>query len=124
MQEQLALAIATALATKGGEALIAGGGGLLGQLFRLVRNRFRSSGEGGDTLDAAVANPDETNRANLAAALARLMTSDPALEERVRALWRGGAAELSAESGGVVNQFSGSADRVVQARDIRGDVSF
>ncbi|MBE1487235.1 hypothetical protein [Plantactinospora soyae] len=124
MQDQLVLAIATGLATKGGEALIAGGGGLLGQLYRLVRNRFRTEGRGEDTLDAAVANPDETNRANLAEALARLLAADPDLEDRVQALWRDGVGEPSAESGGVINQFSGSADRVVQARDIRGDVSF
>ncbi|MBF9129393.1 hypothetical protein I0C86_10465 [Plantactinospora sp. S1510] len=124
MQDQLVLAIATGLATKGGEALIAGGGGLLGQLYRLVRNRFRTEGRGEDTLDAAVANPDETNRADLAEALARLLAADPDLEERVQALWRDGAGEPSAETGGVINQFSGSADRVVQARDIRGDVSF
>ncbi|MDW5330515.1 hypothetical protein [Plantactinospora sp. KLBMP9567] len=42
MQDQLVLAVATALAAKGGEALIVdGGGGALGRLYRLLRDRER-----------------------------------------------------------------------------------
>ncbi|MEQ4305757.1 hypothetical protein ABNF97_30975 [Plantactinospora sp. B6F1] len=123
MQDQLVLAVATALATKGSEALITGGGGALGRLYRLLRDRFRSSGVGTSGLDAATDDPDEVDRVELAEKIGRLMAADPDLRTRVEALWRGAAAELAMQSGGVINQFSGVADRVLQARDIGGDAS-
>ncbi|MGI5145374.1 hypothetical protein ACQEVC_03065 [Plantactinospora sp. CA-294935] len=124
MQDQLVLAVATALAAKGGEALIVGGGSALGRLYRLLRDRFRHNGTDVAVPDDAIVDRYLVDRAVLAEKLGQLMAADPDLRAEVESLWRAAGPELAADSGGVVNQFSGTATRVVQARDIRGNVSF
>ncbi|MFD0967603.1 hypothetical protein [Plantactinospora endophytica] len=124
MQDQLVLAVVTALAAKGGEAIITGGGSAFARLYRFLCDRFRANGSGTASLEAVVTGPGDTERAELADAIAQLLTVDPELRPRLEALWSGARAESAASSGGVINQFSGTADRVVQARDIQGDVSF
>lgn len=123
--DQLAIMIATALATKGAEALTDAGRSAVGALVRLVRRRFGSGTREVEVLDGAVAHPDEAERvAALATVLARLMAADHLFRYQVEACWRAAAPELAAVQGGVTNHFSGSADKVLQARDIRGDVTF
>ena len=51
------------------------------------------------------------------------MQRDPGFAEELRVQWRAASVELQADRGGVVNQFSGQASKVVQARDIHGDLS-
>jgi hypothetical protein len=76
-------------------------------------------------LEAAIAHPeDEARRVRLVAALAEAMQRDPAFARELRGHWQAASVELTADRGGVVNQFSGQADTVVQARDIHGDLSF
>ena len=125
MPDQLVLAVATALAAKGAEVLFSGGRDAVGALYRMVRSRFGEGTEESAALEAAVVDPDDYDRqAVLADALARTMAVDPAFDAAVRAEWRSVQARLSVAPGDVTNEFSGTAGKVVQARDISGDILF
>jgi hypothetical protein len=122
--DEITTAIATTLATKGAEALVTGGSAALAALIRLVRRRF---GVGGDTaaLQRAQQHPEDPGRRHaLAEALAAAMADDPDFARRLLAAWHDTTAELSAEHHGVTNHFSGHAAKVLQARDINGNVTF
>ncbi|WBB73062.1 hypothetical protein O7602_25770 [Micromonospora sp. WMMD1128] len=126
MDDQIVLAVATALATKGAEALGVGARSAIGSLFSLVRGRFGSGTRESAVLDAAITHPQERWRhAALASALADVMARDPnfaaALDDEWRRLARTGVVAVQ---GQVVNHFSGTAGKVVQARDIQGDINF
>lgn len=123
MPDQIAVAFATALAAKGAEALFTGGRNAVGALVRIVRERFGADTREGAVLQAAMERPDDPDRrTELAATLTRVMADDPAFADTVRRYWRGSVDP--AERPGVVNTFTGNADKVVQAGDIRGDVNF
>jgi len=117
----LAALVATTLITKCSDALVAGGTSAVRALLALVRKRLRH-----DTgvLAGALAYPDDDDRrVRLVEALAEAMQRDPGFAEELRVQWRAASVELQADRGGVVNQFSGQASKVVQARDIHGDLS-
>ncbi|GAB3816779.1 hypothetical protein [Micromonospora zhanjiangensis] len=126
MDDQIVLAVATALATKGAEALGAGARSAIGSLFSLVRSRFGAGTRESAVLDAALAHPQEQWRHTaLASTLADVMARDPdftaALTDEWRRLVR---SDVVAVQGEVVNHFSGTAGKVVQARDVQGDITF
>ncbi|GHJ17783.1 hypothetical protein [Micromonospora sp. AKA38] len=126
MEDQIVLAVATALATKGAEALGVGARSAIGSLLSLVRGRFGAGTRESAVLDAAMAHPQERWRhAALASALADAMARDPsftaALDDEWRRLARAGVVAVQ---GQVVNHFSGTAGKVVQARDVQGDINF
>jgi hypothetical protein len=125
MPDEFVTELATALAVKGAELVATTGKSAMAALVRLVRNRFGRDTREIAVLEAAVEYPDdERRRLALAAILAQVMVEDQVFADRVRLYWRDASAELAADRGGVVNQFTGSADKVVQARDIVGDISF
>lgn len=116
--DELAITVATTLAAKGAEAAFASGRSAVGALFRLVRDRLGRRGHDAEMLQAAIDRPGDQDRlAALADALVRAMIEDPALASRLREALPGGM------DAAVVNQFSGSATKVVQARDVHGDVT-
>lgn len=121
MPDEVAVAIVTALAVKAAELTADGLTGALRRLFRLIRDRFGAGTPQATVLADTMQRPDDGDRrAELAEALTTLMSADPEFADRVRAAWR----DTTVAHGGVVNQFSGRADNVVQARDIGGDVRF
>lgn len=117
--DELALAVATTVATKGGEALVSGAQTAVGALVRLVRDRLNRAGECRCPSDLASSEVEE-----VAGRLVLLMREDPTFAVALRRLWGRASVELSAADEGVVNMFTGSARNVVQARDIHGGVSF
>jgi hypothetical protein len=118
------MAVATAVAAKGAEALVAGGTSAVRRLVRLVRDRFGSGTREDRVLQATMADPDDREKvAALVAVLARVLAADPTFRRDVSACWGDVSEELRADRGAVVNQFNGSATKVVQARDIHGDVT-
>jgi hypothetical protein len=124
MSGELAMAVATALATKGAEAAMVGGKNALTGLLDLVRDRFGRETHAAAVLDRAVDDPDDlAKRVRLAGVLADVMTRDHAFADRVRAHWAGLSGEVTADHGAVVNHFSGRAEKVVQVRDVRGDIN-
>ncbi|WP_326557134.1 hypothetical protein [Micromonospora sp. NBC_01796] len=125
MSDQLVLAVATVLATKGAEALVSGGRTAVGALLRLIRTRFGKDTDESAALTAVVTCPDDRARQmELASALARTMSEDPEFDAAVRAQWQLVETAMFATQGDVSNRFAGQADVVVQARDIHGDVRF
>ncbi|SCF14834.1 hypothetical protein GA0070216_105326 [Micromonospora matsumotoense] len=126
MEEQIALAVATALATKGAEAFGAGAREAIASLFRLVRDRFGAGTRESVVLDGAVEHPEEQWRQTaLASALAEVMARDPQFATALKSEWhRLAGPSIIAAQGQVANHFSGTAEKVVQARDVRGDIVF
>jgi hypothetical protein len=123
--DEITMAIAATLATKGAEALIAGGRTALSALVRLVQHHFGRQAGQAELLRDAQRQPDDPHtRRALADALAGAMADDPEFARSLQSLWRDAFVELTADRGGVVNQFTGQAEKVVQARDIQGNVSF
>jgi hypothetical protein len=123
--DELVTAVAATVATKGAEALVAGGRSALAAMVRLIRDHFGRGTPEAATLQAAMEHPDERERrAALAEALAQAFSTDSTFVQQVLAHWEKASTDLAADHGAVVNNFSGSAERVVQARDIIGDISF
>jgi hypothetical protein len=111
-------------------------------LGRKVRGRFRDRPADEEILEGAIADPDDGARiASLAEVLRRLMEEDPAFAEeleaaRLRAIeedpeFRGAVlqrleqtrVEATASDEGVSNVFHGTADKVIQLRDVHGDLN-
>lgn len=126
MEDQIALAVATALAAKSAEAFGAGAREAIGSLFRMVRDRFGVGTPESAVLDGAVEHPQEQWRQTaLASALAEVMARDPQFARTLKGEWRRlTGPNVVAAQGQVDNHFSGTAEKVVQARDIRGDIVF
>jgi hypothetical protein len=105
------MSIATALATKSATSL-----------FDLVKRRFAGRKEAAAALDAAQgASPDSPEVTQLATQLAAQEAEDPGFGTELRHTWQ----EVRATRGGVVNQVTGNVSgKVVQARDIDGDINF
>ena|SRR5688572_6668109 len=122
MPDPVLLAIAAAVAAKGTEAAVEGGRGMLKTLVRLIRERVGRGTSGQVALDDAAAHPDDPRRHDaLAAVLAEWVARDQEFGARLRECW----AAVQVESGGVINRFTGTAaGPVIQARDIRGDITF
>jgi hypothetical protein len=113
MVDPTLISIATSLATKAAEGL-----------YDLVRSAFRRHPEATAALDAADgAQPGSAPIEALATRLAEVEVEDPEFGTRLRATWAQVAQR--ADHGGVTNQITGTVTgKVVQARDIHGDISF
>lgn len=127
MIEPVTTAVAAALATKAVDGLTEAGKVAFNALTRLVRRKLATNSQSSDILDHAQTYPgSEARRQALAEALARAMVNDRQFFERLAHLWQQVEEESSGTSDGpVLNMVSGDVDgSLVQARDIRGDVSF
>ncbi|WP_433079657.1 hypothetical protein ACQP1P_40780 [Dactylosporangium sp. CA-052675] len=124
MTDEIALAIASTLATKGTEALIAEGRTALAALLQTIRDRFRPGSREGNALQEAIAHREDGERQlALAELLGRALADDPQFAARVLARWHAVQRELTLGRDTVSNHFSGTADKVVQARDVHGDIA-
>ncbi|MFI7541748.1 hypothetical protein [Actinoplanes sp. NPDC049599] len=125
MTEDFLGALAGGLSEQGAALLTAGGKSALTSVYQLIRQRFRSGSDEAEALEAAVQHPgDQEHIDSLSAALARVMADDPAFAERLSTLWRETTRQPAADRGSVVNNFDGEAEKVVQARDISGGITF
>jgi hypothetical protein len=109
--EPILVAIAAALAAKSATSL-----------YDLVRRKFAGRAEAAAALAAAGgAAPGSAEVAALATHHAAEENEDPAFSAELRRAWQ----QADASRGGVVNQVGGNVTgKVVQARDITGNVSF
>jgi hypothetical protein len=123
--EEIVPAIASALSAQGSALIAAGSKSALKSVCDAVRARFgRGTPEEG-SLDAALRHPgDPASVAALAEALARVMADDPAFARETVAAWQAVTATGPVGDDAVVNNFSGQATTVVQARSIRGGIRF
>lgn len=97
----IAGAVAAGLATGAGEST----GTALAALTGRIRERFRNRPQALESEEAA------------AAALEDEFTRDPAFRQECQGLWN------QAQAGSVANSFTGQAGKVIQARDIHGDIT-
>jgi hypothetical protein len=125
MFEDVVPAIASALSAGGSELIVAGGKSALKSLYDSVRVRFGQRTPEAESLDAALQSPGEPARVEaLAEALMRVMNRDSEFARHTLVAWQAVSAVGSAEDSAVVNNFSGQAEQVVQARTIRGGIKF
>ena len=121
MTEEFLTALAGGLSEQGAVLLAAGGKSALASVYQLVRQRFRPGSDEAGALEAAVRNPGAPEHIDsLVAALTRVVEDDPTFAARLSTLWR----QSTADRGSVVNNFDGAAEKVVQARDISGGITF
>lgn len=113
------VAIASAAAGKAAESLTEQGKQAVAAIVRRIREKFR-----GRPSELAVLNEATNNHARideLAVLLDETSAQDPEFGSHTRALWN--HAGLIVTDGGVVNQFHGEANKVIQLRDVHGDLT-
>lgn len=142
MADPLTLAVAAAAAGKAVE--------LTGQpikdgivaLGRKVRNRFRENPADEEVLSRAIADPgDGAEVARLAEVLRRAIEQDPQFADEMHAAYRRAMdeapdfrsevhnrlqqmrADATTNDEGVTNQFTGTAEKVIQMRDVHGGLT-
>ncbi|WP_410579938.1 hypothetical protein [Amycolatopsis sp. lyj-108] len=114
MPEPVLISLAAALAARS----VAG-------LYKLVKEKFSEDPEATAALEAAEgAAEDSAEVRALATRLSTAEAEDPEFAERLHREWDK-AGGNRAETGGVVNTVSGTVSgKVVQARDVHGNISF
>lgn len=115
MPEPILMAIATALATKAATGV-----------YDLVKKKFSKDKKAIAVLESAEAAPsDQAAVKALAERLEVAEAEDAGFAEALRTEWGTVQVDQHAEQGGVTNSVTGNVSgKVVQARDINGNVSF
>jgi hypothetical protein len=122
MPEPMAMDIATLIAHKTVEALAEPTKNAVTKLVTKLRDRFRGDKEAETALALAESEPSPTHVEDLAHALERLSSTDPAFAQELRALWTLTRTDSTAHDNAVVNNFQGTAEKVIQLRDAHGDI--
>jgi hypothetical protein len=125
MPDPITMAIATAVASQTAQTLTTQATGALAKIVKRIRSKFRDHPADLAILADAQENPDSASQvASLADALQLAVLADPAFGQEITALWTRAHAEITTATGdGVVNTFHGNADRVIQLRDVHGDLT-
>jgi len=115
MTDPILISIATALAGRAATSL-----------YDLVKKKFAGDSKAATALEAAADAPEGSAPVrDLAAELERAEQADSGFREALRAEWDRVSLTQNAQSGGVTNQITGQVTgKVIQARDIHGNVSF
>ncbi|TDE32721.1 hypothetical protein [Actinomadura sp. 6K520] len=118
MTDPMTVAIATAMAGKAVEVAGEPVRAAVAEMCRRVRERVR----GRPADEAALARAAEDPEA-VEGAVRRLLDDDPGFRAELETLWNQAQTKASANDEGVVNVFNGRADKVVQLRDVQGDLN-
>lgn len=115
MAEPVLVSIAAALAAKS-----------IGSLYDFVKAKFAERAGARAALEAAEgAAPDSPEVSALAEHLAAATHEDPVFDRHLREQWNASVVGQRTDRGGTANQITGDVHgKVVQARDIHGDVTF
>ncbi|MEV4670624.1 MULTISPECIES: hypothetical protein [Actinomadura] len=119
----MTVAIATAMAGKAVEVAGEPVRAAVAELSRRVRERFRGRPSDEAVLARAADDPTPERVAALTSAVAALMAGDAGFEAEARNLWNQAQTNAAATGDGVVNVLNGQAGRVVQLRDVHGDLN-
>jgi hypothetical protein len=123
MADPVTMAIATAVAGKAAESLTGQSTAGLAALVRRIREKFRDRPAGQAALTAAQDDPGSGALAEeLAFALDEASAEDPEFGRQIRELWAHVRTAADASDDGTVNVFLGRADKVIQLRDVHGDL--
>lgn len=115
--DPLALAIASAAAGKAAESVTGQAQQAFAAMVGKIRERLRRRPEDVTALDAAAR--DESGVEPLAVVLEREFEASPDFRDELSGLWQ----QISGGESAVSNVFLGKADKVVQARDVHGDLT-
>jgi len=119
------MAIATAVASQTAQSLTSQAGHTIAEIARRIQHKFRGSPADLAILTAAQgksASPEQATE--LARALDRAITEDPAFGHDMRKLWdQSGNILIAATGDAVANVFTGKAAKVIQLRDVHGDLT-
>lgn len=115
--------LATALASQAATALSSAGRAALQKIRDLLGKRAARDPETQGVLEAAQPAAPETVRA-LARRLDQVAQDDPELAGLISAARTVLSEEFTAIDGGVVNENRGTAQNLIQARDIHGGITF
>jgi hypothetical protein len=113
------MAIATAVAGKAAESLTGQAAQAIAAIRQKIRERFRGDPGELPALDATHGDPSAVP--GIARFLDAEFAADPAFRDEIRALWL--QAAPAATDDAVSNVFYGKADKVVQLRDVHGDLN-
>jgi hypothetical protein len=119
MADPITLAIATAVAGKAAESLTDQARQSVAAIVRRFREKFQGHPAELATLDEA--RDDHTRIPELAMLLDEASMQDPEFGVQIRALWD--QTGLIATGEGTVNIFHGKAGKVIQLRDVHGDLN-
>jgi DNA topoisomerase VI subunit B len=117
----MTVAIATAMAGKAVEVAGEPVRTAVAELSRRVRERLRRRPADEETL-ARVTGDDEEIPV-IEGVIHRLLEDDTAFRDELRTIWDKAQTRAKASDDGVVNVFNGHAERVVQLRDVHGDLN-
>ncbi|MQA94537.1 MAG: hypothetical protein GEV11_07745 [Streptosporangiales bacterium] len=130
MSDPITLAVAAAIAGTAAESLGKQAGPAVVALARRIRERLTARSEKACTaIEAVRAAPQDPDRivelaTVVGTVLDREATDDPDLQADVRALrHQVQQFQAAATDDAVVNSFQGNADKVVQLRDLHGDLN-
>lgn len=116
--------LATALATHVASGLSSAGSKALEKVRALVRGKAEEDGETRAALEAAERTAGEAEIRALAERLDEARERDREFADRLSSEGEPVHREISAGDDGVVNVNSGNVDKLVQARDIQGGITF
>ncbi|WP_149262601.1 hypothetical protein [Actinomadura sp. K4S16] len=119
----MTVAVATAMAGKAVEVAGEPVRAAVAELSRRVRERFRGRPADEEALERAAGDPAPDRIDALAEAVERLMAEDPRFGAELRNLWNQAQTNAAATHDGVVNVLNGRADKVIQLRDVHGDLN-
>ena len=119
------MAIATAVASQTAQSLTSQAGHAIAEITRRIQHKFRDKPVDLAILTAAQEESASSDQAaELAHALDRAIAEDPAFGGDIHTLWdQSGNMPITANGDAVVNAFYGKADKVVQLRDVHGDLT-
>jgi hypothetical protein len=110
--DPITLAIVTAIAAKGAESV----GQQAGPALKMLVAKVLTKLAGHPALAAAQESPASDEQLET---LSATVQADPEL----RSLWQQARSEVTATRDGVANTFFGQAEKVVQLRDVHGDLN-
>jgi hypothetical protein len=119
MTDPLILAIATAVAGKSAEVMTDQARQAISVITQKIRAKLGKHPPDVTVLDTAARGESEPDA--LAQVLDREFTADPAFRDEIKTLWL--QVGPSAAGDAVSNTFHGKADKVIQLRDVHGDLT-
>ncbi|WP_433463625.1 hypothetical protein [Spirillospora sp. CA-128828] len=119
----MTVAIATAMAGKAVEVAGEPVRAAVAELSRRVRERFRGRPSAEEALVRAAGDPAPDRIATLASAIEYLMAEDTEFGAEARNLWNQAQTNAAATNDGVVNVLNGQAGKMIQLRDVHGDLN-
>jgi hypothetical protein len=119
MADPLTLAIATAVAGKSAEVMTEQARQAISVIVQKIRAKFSTHPHDAAVLDTATRGESEPDA--LVQLLEREFAADPAFRSEIRALWLQAAPNATDDA--VSNAFYGKADKVIQLRDVHGDLT-